>query len=229
MLTRLLGPVRGYYVSVSNLPVGEVGERHVGMFRIYAHEPATPFEAGPVREGTTSEPRDSRRMALDEAEDAAFSVLAQLAPGPSADRSASGVLQSVAYASSVTRQPQPGELAELLRAARESNERYGLTGLLLYEDGQFLQYLEGPPPHLELVYRSIRRNPLHEGLVELMRKRITQRVFANWAMGFQAGPRDYWTAQPAELLLERLPPGSVKSLLQDFLLRAGDPAPSGRR
>lgn len=227
MLTRLLGPIRGYYVSVSNLPVGEVGERHVGMFRIYTREPATPFEAGPAREGTTSEPRDSRRKALEEAEDAAFAVLAQLAPGPSADRSDSGVLHSVAYASSVTRQPQPGELGELLRAARERNGQYGLTGLLLYEDGQFLQYLEGPAPHLELVYRSIRKNPLHEGLVELMRKPITQRVFANWAMGFQAGPRDYWTGQPAEPLLERLAPGHVKSLLHEFLLRAGDPAPTG--
>ena len=47
------------------------------------------------------------------------------------------------YASSATKAMSQDELKALLAKARTNNQRDNITGMLLYNDGNFLQVLEG--------------------------------------------------------------------------------------
>ena len=53
-------------------------------------------------------------------------------------------LDSLVYVSSAVKLLRPEEIEYLLTRARERNEEYGITGVLLYIGGNFMQYIEGP-------------------------------------------------------------------------------------
>ncbi len=59
-------------------------------------------------------------------------------------RSVPAATLSVAYSSRATEDFSDSDLVELLTLSRRNNIRLGLTGVLLYRGGRFLQYLEGP-------------------------------------------------------------------------------------
>lgn len=97
-------------------------------------------------------------------------------------------LEAVVYTSSAARGITDALLERLLVDARRKNEELGVTGVLLFHDGSFFQYFEGPPPAVEEVYERIRNSQLHRGIIELMRRPIEQRCFGNWLMGFTRVP-----------------------------------------
>ena len=53
-------------------------------------------------------------------------------------------LVSLIYVSSGVRVLTDAEIFEILTQSRRNNERCGITGLLLYRDGNLMQVLEGP-------------------------------------------------------------------------------------
>ena len=99
------------------------------------------------------------------------------------------LLTSLAYVSSAVRLPDAATLDALLADSREYNRNAEVTGALLYQDGCFFQYLEGPPAALDLVYARIRAARLHRDLILLVHRKVDQRHFAAWHMGFAEAPR----------------------------------------
>lgn len=75
------------------------------------------------------------------------------------------------------------ELAALAAHAQERNTRDGLTGLLLYGNGHFLQLLEGRRQPLVLTYDRIARDARHADLRVLLDAPVARRTFPRWAMG----------------------------------------------
>lgn len=78
-----------------------------------------------------------------------------------------------------------GVLRQILDDARPRNARLGITGVLLYRQGRFYQYLEGPEPEVRALYESIRRDSRHDRLRVLMERPIAQRTFPEWSMGYE--------------------------------------------
>src|SRR3954469_22342601 len=76
------------------------------------------------------------------------------------------------------------QLTELLARARVNNAELGLTGMLLYDDGSFLQVLEGEPEPLTTLYARILKDPRHSNIVRLLERDIEARQFGDWKMGF---------------------------------------------
>lgn len=97
-------------------------------------------------------------------------------------------LEAVAYTSSAVHGVTVADLEQLLVKAREKNSALGVTGVLLFHDGSFFQYFEGPPASVEEVYARIRRSPMHHGLIEIMRGPVRSRSFGAWLMGFTQVP-----------------------------------------
>jgi hypothetical protein len=132
-------------------------------------------------------------------------------------------LYAIVYVSTAARPVPLDELMRLLDGARRRNAEEGLTGVLLYSDTSFMQYLEGPTAGLSRVYDIIKRHPLHHGVIDLIREPIQQREFADWAMAFHlvgALGRASPAAQDA-LLADRLrissrPPSAACGLLAEF-------------
>ncbi len=77
------------------------------------------------------------------------------------------------------------ELEELLAIARTKNAGKGVTGLLLYAEGNFLQILEGERVQVEALYAHIAGDPRHYGVVRLMRREVARRSFSDWRMGYR--------------------------------------------
>ncbi len=87
------------------------------------------------------------------------------------------------YVSNTSRQTSPKMLDEILSRARRNNTSLGVTGMLLYADGGFLQVLEGEPDVLESLYAKIAADKRHWN-AQVLLKRQAARAFADWSMGF---------------------------------------------
>lgn len=77
-------------------------------------------------------------------------------------------------------------VADLLRQSRENNERAGLTGMLLFKDGRFMQVLEGAEEDVRERYRVIAADPRHSDVTMLLDETMEGRRFPQWTMGFPA-------------------------------------------
>lgn len=78
-------------------------------------------------------------------------------------------------------------LEELLRLAREKNAVAGLSGMLLHDDGTFLQILEGPEEAVDELFSKISYDKRHTDTVVLWKREIEERAFGEWQMGFVDG------------------------------------------
>lgn len=94
-------------------------------------------------------------------------------------------LISLIYASSATKLMSQQELTELLKVTHKNNPPLKLTGLLLYNQGNFIQALEGPEETVLQVYQKIQKDPRHHNIILLGKQSIEKRQFPNWAMGFR--------------------------------------------
>jgi hypothetical protein len=96
------------------------------------------------------------------------------------------LLEHIIYASVATQRFGASELAELLEKSRASNERLGLTGMLLHcdSDGGFFQVLEGEPTALDRLFQKLLLDKRHSHVTLIIREPIAKRSFAEWSMGF---------------------------------------------
>lgn len=126
-------------------------------------------------------------------------------------------------------------LGRLLDTSRRNNRRDGITGVLLYLDGNFLQYIEGPRPAMDVLFAHIRRDSRHRRILVLEEGARERRVFSAWSMGFQevdgsaSGAADLFKLT-REALDERLPPHypRVVTVFMKAFYRANAPS-EGRR
>ena len=88
------------------------------------------------------------------------------------------------YASAATVSFDDGELLALLDKARVKNAALGVTGMLLYHDGSFIQVLEGRQEVVEDLYATIAADPRHTNALLLFRCFDRGRSFGDWTMGF---------------------------------------------
>jgi hypothetical protein len=73
-------------------------------------------------------------------------------------------------------------LFRLVYHARVANERRGLTGVLLFADGRFLQVLEGPTWKLIATFETIRRDLRHSNVTVVDERSIPAPLFRRWSM-----------------------------------------------
>jgi hypothetical protein len=130
---------------------------------------------------------------------------------------------TLVYASSTTDQYRTSDLADILRQSRRNNYAAGITGLLLYSEGTFIQALEGDEAAVNKLVDRLHNDPRHTGFLELWRGPIEQRQFAEWAMGSK-GVEEFDTQELADTseILENVRAGRdvgaarVKGLLNTF-------------
>jgi hypothetical protein len=88
----------------------------------------------------------------------------------------------------VSRAAQPfpdDQLDKILEQSRRNNGKLGITGLLLFKDGNFMQFLEGPKDSVLELLAKIKVDPRHHGLMVLSQQEHAQREFVSWAMAFE--------------------------------------------
>ncbi len=94
-------------------------------------------------------------------------------------------MHQIVYTSSARQEFSAADLKKLLVAARMRNKAVGVTGMLVFHDGAFLQALEGEKRAVNEIFARIHNDPRHGDLVVLHRgPGPEQRVFGEWSMGF---------------------------------------------
>ena len=135
------------------------------------------------------------------------------------------VFHLIYVSSAVALMSQPA-LEALLKAARAKNRRLGVTGMLLYHDGNFMQALEGDEPAVLTLAGSIASDPRHKDMQVVVRYATDGREFAEWDMAFHqlhandAETRDFVDLTRDRSRLEReLDKGGIARLWLDRFRR----------
>ena len=93
------------------------------------------------------------------------------------------MLVRLMYASRAAQPVDHDTLLAILRQSKANNPAQGITGLLCYSDGIFIQVLEGGRGAVNRLYNRIAADPRHTEVVLLSYEEIGERRFASWAMG----------------------------------------------
>jgi hypothetical protein len=88
------------------------------------------------------------------------------------------------YSSEATPGLAAAELEEMLAESRIRNQVYGITGVLLFVEGAFLQILEGERDDVLGLMERIERDPRHRGVKVFYEQEVDERAFASWSMAY---------------------------------------------
>lgn len=98
----------------------------------------------------------------------------------------SGALHRTVYLSTAVGVLRADELDRIWLRAKATNAAAGITGLMLFHQGVFLQVLEGPAAGVAGLMERLRRDRRHAGIVILETGSIRERAFDSSPMHFVA-------------------------------------------
>jgi hypothetical protein len=93
------------------------------------------------------------------------------------------MLVRLVYASRAVAAVDQEELIAILRKSKSNNPSQGITGVLCFSEGIFLQALEGGRSAVNALYNRIVSDSRHTGVELLCYEEIGERRFAGWSMG----------------------------------------------
>jgi hypothetical protein len=93
------------------------------------------------------------------------------------------MLVRMMYASRAVPAVDQEELITILRQSKAHNPTIGVTGVLCFSGGIFLQVLEGGRSAVNRLYNRIAADPRHTEVEVLLYEEIGERRFASWSMG----------------------------------------------
>jgi len=93
------------------------------------------------------------------------------------------MLVRLMYASRATDSIDHEALQAIMRKSKASNASNGVTGVLCFSGGIFLQVLEGGRAPVSALYNRIASDPRHTDVELLSYEEIGERCFAGWSMG----------------------------------------------
>jgi hypothetical protein len=76
-------------------------------------------------------------------------------------------------------------LEDILSVSVRNNAPVGITGMLLYAGGTYMQILEGEEEAVNATHLRIERDSRHFGIIVLEHAPIAERSFSQWTMGFR--------------------------------------------
>jgi len=90
-----------------------------------------------------------------------------------------------AYLSRATEPFEEAELFQLIDHSQKNNKPKGLSGMLVYNSGYFLQLLEGPEDLVQSLMDTIGRDPRHVDIQRVFENHTSQRIFGSWYMAYK--------------------------------------------
>ena len=93
------------------------------------------------------------------------------------------MLVRLMYASRAAAAVDQEALLAIVRKSKANNPAVGVTGVLCFSEGIFLQVLEGGRSAVNRLYNRIASDPRHSDVELLCYEEIGERRFAGWSMG----------------------------------------------
>jgi Sensors of blue-light using FAD len=132
---------------------------------------------------------------------------------------------SITYVSAAVSRFNETTLLDLVDQCQRTNERLGITGMLVYSDGTFMQVIEGADLVTVALYERIKLDARHRGVATVHLQTIEVREFQGWSMAYNILPaKALRTNSVSHAFLDRarqrplpLPKGSASSLVCSFM------------
>jgi methanogenic corrinoid protein MtbC1 len=99
-------------------------------------------------------------------------------------------LATVVYSSRAVTPFSDPELQSLMHTAQARNHQEGVTGVVLYDNSRFFQWLEGPANGVERIMGSIRNDRRHTDVQVITERASDARQFDGWDMKLAAQGAD---------------------------------------
>jgi hypothetical protein len=93
------------------------------------------------------------------------------------------MLVRLMYTSRAVSAVDAGDLVAILRQSKAGNPGAGITGVLCFSGGIFIQVLEGGRAAVNRLYNKIANDPRHTEVTLLAYDEVSERRFAGWSMG----------------------------------------------
>lgn len=94
-------------------------------------------------------------------------------------------LHQLVYTSVRSAQCDEKEIKKIVDACKENNPSRDITGVLLYSNKRFIQYLEGDGDEIRDLFEFIKKDKRHSGIMERSFGLIEERRFPSWHMGYK--------------------------------------------
>ena len=138
------------------------------------------------------------------------------------------LLYNLVYCSRATAGVDAAAVDKIIATARRGNPALGITGLLVFGNGIFFQWLEGPRHGVLELMDKIKADPRHGSVVQLSAaEEVRERLFPDWDMELVATDdirdvladalshaKEPQAAEALRLLLKELDEGQLSSLGQ---------------
>ena len=108
------------------------------------------------------------------------------------DEPGSGLFQAalynLVYCSRATAGVDAAEVDRIIATARRCNPEHGITGMLVFGGGVFMQWLEGPRDNVRALMALLRTDWRHTEIVQLSEsEEVRERLFPDWDMELVTG------------------------------------------
>ena len=88
------------------------------------------------------------------------------------------------YVSDETNQLDISDIKEIEQVSQKNNQKAGVTGILMYKFGRFMQFLEGSENEVRRIFSLIQKDPRHTNIEVLTEGFIPKRQFSDWHMKY---------------------------------------------
>lgn len=216
---RVAGPFLGKFVAMYACRMGELGNEYLGYYKICSKRPVNFLDVKGDLCGFAEATAFSARDALLTAQAAALTKINDLYGTSHHALPGDGLVAAVYVASTVLFSSR--DIGAVLGVVSARNRLSGITSVVLYDQGDLIQYLEGSEDAVLETIDAVRLDPRYKGLIELVRYPISKREFPDWPVKYfspdSKGPFETDLAGD-HLAATRPSPGRV--LLTDFWSRA---------
>lgn len=94
------------------------------------------------------------------------------------------MLYNLCYVSSAINTLSEEDLEHLFRVNKRNNTHLNISGILVYNNGNFLQILEGEKLRIQNLFRKICQDSRHNNIIKLIDTSIEERIFDDYELGF---------------------------------------------
>ena len=94
------------------------------------------------------------------------------------------MLYTLCYVSSCKDSLTAKDLEQLFQVNKRNNTEHGVSGILIYNNGNFMQILEGDEDMVKSLFKKIKRDARHSNLITLINNSIDERIFHDYDSGF---------------------------------------------
>ncbi len=91
---------------------------------------------------------------------------------------------AICYVSTATKGIDRDKIHDLFNNSCQKNIAQSISGILLYNEGNFMQILEGTKSHLMTLFQSIKKDSRHNDIITLLDKPIPYSLFKGYNSGF---------------------------------------------